>query len=133
MDPGGAKAPGAGNQILPRDRWSNGIRRQHLIQQALNETQAAAIRELVMVIQHGVKVDRRQAATLDEQVREREIGIVVEDRRVVALSLRSCGLEALPQSIAQLVDLRELDLTGNRLEALPESLGGLVRLETIWR
>ena len=37
-------------------------------------------------------------------------------------------LTELPESLGGLVQLRWLDLGGNRLTALPESLGGLARL-----
>ncbi|MEJ2150727.1 MAG: hypothetical protein P8Z40_14790, partial [Chloroflexota bacterium] len=41
-----------------------------------------------------------------------DVGFCAEE---AALSIRRCGLRALPDSLSQLADLRQLDLTGNRL------------------
>ncbi len=43
----------------------------------------------------------------------------------MALSLRCCGLRALPESLGRLTQFRFLDLRGNRLVALPASIGDL--------
>ena len=61
-----------------------------------------------------------------------DIGLLIENNAVVALSVHYCALTALPGSIDQLTRLRELDLTGNRLTALPDSLGNLLHLQKLY-
>ena len=63
--------------------------------------------------------------------RSPDIGALIENNAVVALSLRYAALTALPRSIDQLASLRELDLTGNQLTALPEALAQLINLEVL--
>lgn len=47
------------------------------------------------------------------------------------LRLEDAGLEALPDDLTPLADVKVLDLSGNRLAALPDSLGALSGLRTL--
>ena len=47
------------------------------------------------------------------------------------LDLSSLGLNHLPESIGQLIQLRELQLDGNQLSYLPKSIGQLVNLQEL--
>ena len=56
----------------------------------------------------------------------------VEDGAITALALRHAELTGLPDSIGDLVHLRQLDLSGNRLAELPAALGRLIRLAHLY-
>ena len=43
----------------------------------------------------------------------------------------NCGLEVLPESLAQLSQLQTLDISGNQLSALPEGLAQLTQLQNL--
>jgi hypothetical protein len=60
-------------------------------------------------------------------------GLTIENNRVTGISLLFNNLEGeLPESIAQLTQLRILELSFNKLSgSLPESLGSLRNLETL--
>src|SRR5579863_5439376 len=60
------------------------------------------------------------------------IGYCVENDAVVALSLRYCALDALPDSLDQLPNLQRLDVSGNQLTSLPECLGNLLQLKKLY-
>ncbi|HUS14300.1 MAG TPA: leucine-rich repeat domain-containing protein, partial [Chloroflexia bacterium] len=60
-----------------------------------------------------------------------QVGVARADDAVIAFWARYCALTALPDSVGDLVDLQQLDLTGNQLTALPDTLAGLADLRTL--
>jgi len=70
--------------------------------------------------------------TLDEAVREAECRIQgASDTKATALNLRGLGLPRLPESLRQLTQLQNLDVSFNRLGALPEFLVQLTELQEL--
>ncbi|MEO8971805.1 MAG: hypothetical protein ABI406_09430, partial [Ktedonobacteraceae bacterium] len=65
-------------------------------------------------------------------IRDSRVGFYAENHSVVALSVRYCALTALPDSLGQLTNLRQLDVTGNQLTSFPESLGNLIQLKKLY-
>ena len=60
---------------------------------------------------------------------ERLQSITIEDNKVIRIILVNCCLTSLPESLGNLVNLKELDLSGNDLISLPKSLGNFVNLQ----
>ena len=65
---------------------------------------------------------RGQCAPLDPQL----VGL----KRLEKLAI-NCGLEILPESLAQLTQLQSLDISRNQLSALPEGLAQLTQLQSL--
>src|SRR6266849_5387097 len=63
---------------------------------------------------------------------ESKIGFYAENNTVIALSVRYCALTTLPNSLGQLTNLQQLDLTGNQITLLPTSLGNLIHLKKLY-
>jgi len=60
---------------------------------------------------------------------ENEMLFLVEDKKVVRLSVHDKKLTSIPESIENLENLLQLDLSGNQLESLIESIGNLSILD----
>src|SRR4051794_31301868 len=56
---------------------------------------------------------------------------LIENGTIIAVSIRYCQLDALPDSLGQLVDLESLDLSGNALTTLPDWIARLSRLKRL--
>ena len=61
-----------------------------------------------------------------------DVGFASRKGSLVALSLRRCGLTSLPESLAELQGLRQLDLEGNRFSELPGSVRALLDLQCLY-
>src|SRR5258707_15104494 len=59
------------------------------------------------------------------------MGYYAENESVLAISIQSCGLTKMPESIGDLTNLRELSLSGNQLVSLPDSFWKLTTLQTL--
>src|SRR5260221_1585859 len=59
------------------------------------------------------------------------MGYYSENESVLALSIQSCGLTVLPESIGDLTSLRELSLRGNQLVSVPDSFWKLTTLQIL--
>jgi Leucine-rich repeat (LRR) protein len=102
---------------------------------ALPMAEMNVLKELEELFQASASL--REGETIGVQLQDQmechshDLGVLIENHTVVALSARYCALTALPSSIGQLTNLRELDLTGNHLTALPETIVQLTNLETL--
>jgi Leucine-rich repeat (LRR) protein len=92
----------------------------------------SVLKELEEILQASGSLKRRETIPVQLQNQSdrssHDIGVLVENHAVVALSVRYSALTALPSSIDQFTNLREVDLTGNLLTTLPDSLGKLTNL-----
>src|SRR5260370_644158 len=105
----------------------------------------SVLKELEEILQASGSLGRKETIPVQLQSPSdrspHDIGVLIENHAVVALSVRYSTLAALPSSIDQFTSLREVDLTGNLLTALhtldvgrnelislPDSLGKLTNL-----
>ena len=102
---------------------------------ALTETEISVLEELEGWLQergHLHADERIPVLFKDEEDRhDGNIGFAADNDTVTALSMRYCALTTLPESIGQLGNLQELDVTGNQLTALPTNLSQLTRLTAL--
>lgn len=99
-------------------------------------SEMSVLKELEEILQASGSLGSRESIPIQQQnqgeLPSHDIGVLIENHTVVALSTRYCELTALPSSIDQLTGLRELDLTGNLLTGLPDSLGNLPHLQKLY-
>jgi Leucine-rich repeat (LRR) protein len=65
-------------------------------------------------------------------VHKSNIALSIENRSVVALTLRDCTLTALPASLGLLSHLQHLDVRGNQLTTLPATFAHLSQMQHIY-
>lgn len=66
-----------------------------------------------------------------DKIDQKIFGLQFQKEIIVGLSLYNCGLKSLPESIGNLITLKQLLLRGNKLETLPQSIGHLDSLEEL--
>jgi len=64
-------------------------------------------------------------------VTSRSVGMVIENRKIIYLSLYDLGLDKLPNSFGNLTTLRKLYLGKNNLMELPRTIGNLMELQLL--
>src|ERR1700751_4971607 len=84
---------------------------------SLRRSEATALRELTA--RAGLQGHLREGALIRGGRLGEDVRFASRKGSVLALSLRRCGLTSLPESLAQLQGLRQLDLEGNRFSELP--------------
>ncbi len=96
----------------------------------------SVLKELEEILQASGSLGNRDTIPVQRQNQDdrpaHDIGVLIENHAVVALSVRYSALTVLPSSIDQLTSLREVDLTGNLLTTLPDSLGNLPYLQKLY-
>src|SRR5258708_2572218 len=101
----------------------------------LSTSETAALKDLEAHLQqYGCLEAGRSIPVLAKDqfdIEAHKIGITVENNTVQALAVRYCAVPSLPESLGQLIGLRELDLTGSQLTTLPGTIGALAKLEKL--
>jgi Leucine-rich repeat (LRR) protein len=94
---------------------------------ALPASEIDALQELERWLQQSGSLDAGQSIPLVqiEEIGRSESNIFcsIAKNTVIALSIRSCALATLPETLGNFINLRLLDIAHNQITRLPESLG----------
>ena len=108
------------DEYLTREEWYNAILGHD--RQGFREADALIDFEEMM----GRKLDLVESM-------DTEVGydFRIENRRVVGISIGGCELKSIPESIGNLINLKEIHIFDRGIDRIPESIGNLENLEIL--